>query len=145
MKTIYKTAFIASIVLLAIGSCKKSNSKKNSDASGIEGFWTYKEDPNLDYWNSNVLFKSDGTFRMYAALSLADTSAAQAIADTANQVVTFGTYTVNGNDVEMVWQEFNVIGFTFSGTLNGGKNNIIGNLENKEPGSASPLWYLTKP
>lgn len=145
MKKIYRTLFIASIGFMAFASCKKSNSKKNSNASGIEGFWTYKEDLNLDYWNSNVLFKSDGTFRMYAALSLADTAAAQAIGDTANQVVTFGTYTVNGNDVEMVWQEFSVIDFTFSGTLNAGKNNIIGNLENKEPGSASPLWYLTKP
>jgi hypothetical protein len=145
MKKIYKTLFLATIGLLAIASCKKSNSKKDSGSSGIEGFWTYKEDPNLDYWNSNVLFKSDGTFRMYAALSLADTSAAQAIADTANQVVTFGTYTVNGNDVEMIWQEFNVINLTFSGSLNGGKNNIVGNIETSEPGSVSPLWYLTKP
>jgi hypothetical protein len=145
VKKIYKTAFIASIVLLAFGSCKKSNSKKDSDGSGIEGFWTYKEDVNLDYWNSNVLFKSDGTFRMYTALSLADTSAAQAIADTANQVVTFGTYTVNGNEVKMTWQEFSVINLTFSGSLNSGKNNIVGNIETSEPGSASPLWYLTKP
>lgn len=144
MKKIYKTLFIATIVLMIFGSCKKSNSKKDSGGSGIEGFWTYKEDPNLDYWNSNVLFKSDGTFRMYTALSLADTAAAQAIADTANQVVTFGTYTVSGNDVEMVWQEFNVINLTFSGSLNGSKNNIVGNIETSEPGSVSPLWYLTK-
>ncbi|HEY4154519.1 MAG TPA: hypothetical protein VGM24_03810 [Puia sp.] len=145
MKKIFKTTFIAALVLLTAASCKKSTAKKSSGTSAIEGFWTYKEDPALDYWNDNVLFKSDGTFRMYTALSLADTSAAQALADTASQVVTFGTYTVNGNDVEMVWEELSVVGFTFSGTLNGSKNNIIGNIETKEPDSASPLWYLTKP
>ena len=139
--------FLSTIILLstALASCKKSNTKPAATSSGIEGFWTYKEDANNDYWNDNVLFKSDGTFRMYTSLSLADTSAAQGIADTANQVITFGTYTVKGNDVEMKWQEFNVINFTFSGSLNTGKNILIGNLENNQPGSVSPLWYLTKP
>jgi hypothetical protein len=146
MKIICKTLIAAGLLSLALASCKKSESKPTAaGTSVIEGFWTYKEDTNIDYWNENVLFKSDGTFRMYAALSLADTSAAQAIADTANQVITFGTYTVKGNDVEMTWQELSVVGFTFSGSLNGGKNILIGNIETKEPGSASPLWYLTKP
>jgi hypothetical protein len=144
MKKIFKPLTLIIVISLAIASCKKSETKPASD-SPIEGFWTYKEDPNNDYWNSNVLFKSDGTFRMYTALSLADTSEAQAIADTAGQVVTFGTYTVKGTDVEMTWQEFSVIGFTFSGSLNSGKNNIVGNIETNEAGSASPLWYLTKP
>ncbi|MGA9294354.1 MAG: hypothetical protein WBV81_17300 [Ignavibacteriaceae bacterium] len=79
---------------------------------------------------------------MYQALSLADTSAAQAISDTASQVVTFGTYTVNG---KMIYTEFNLINFTFTGTLNNNSNILIGNLDSNEPGSASPLWYLTKP
>lgn len=77
-------------------SCSKStNNSNNSSSSGnskIEGFWTYKTDPNNsdNYWNGNVLFKSDGSFRMYTALSFDDTLAADAIADTANEVVTFG-------------------------------------------------------
>lgn len=91
------------------------------------------------------MFNNDGTFRMYTALSLADTSAAQAIPDTAGQVVTFGTYTVSGTTVKMTWQEFSVIGFTFSGILNSASTNLIGNIETSVPGGAAPLWYLTKP
>jgi len=144
MKKLVRLLPLAIILVIAIASCKK-DSKSNPGASKIAGFWTYKEDPAIDYWNSNVLFKSDGTFRMYTALSLADTSAAQAIADTANQVVTFGTYTVSGMTVKMTWQEFSVIDFTFSGILNSSSNILIGNLDNNQPGSASPLWYLTKP
>ena len=145
MKKTLKPLSLAVLLLAGFISCKKSNSKPSTSTSPIVGFWTYKEDPNNDYWNSNVLFKSDGTFRMYTALSLADTSAAQAIADTANQVVTFGTYTVKGTDVEMTWEELSVVGFTFSGNLNGAQNILIGNIETKESGSAAPLWYLTKP
>lgn len=144
MKKIIKPLSLVIILSISLASCKKSNPKPVATSTGIEGFWTYKEDANNDYWNDNVLFKSDGTFRMYTSLSLADTSVAQGITDTANQVVTFGTYTVNGNDVKMTWQEFSVIDFTFSGSLNSGKNILIGNLESNEPGSASPLWYLTK-
>ena len=127
------------------GSCKKSSGSSPSSTSAVVGFWTYKEDANNDYWNENVLFKSNGTFRMYAALSLADTVSAQAIADTANQVVTFGTYTVSGTTVKMTWQEFNTINLSFSGILNSSNNNLIGNIETNVSGSASPLWYLTKP
>jgi hypothetical protein len=145
MKTISKPLNLILLFVMIFISCKKDSSAKSTTTSPIVGFWTYKEDANNDYWNDNVLFKSDGTFRMYVALSLADTSAAQAIKDTADQVVTFGTYTVKGTDVEMTWQEFSVINFKFSGILNGGQNQITGNLENSEPGSASPLWYLTKP
>lgn len=144
MKQLIKTLIVATAGLIAIAGCKKTSSKP-AVKSPIVGFWTYKEDPANDYWNDNVLFNSDGTFRMYTSLSLADTSAAQAILYTADQVVTFGTYTVKGDDVEMVWQEFSVIDFTFSGTMNSGATNIIGNLDSKEPGTASPLWYLTKP
>ena len=144
MKKIIKPLALIIIFSIVIGSCKKSSTKPTI-TSPIVGFWTYKEDPAIDYWNENVLFKSDGTFRMYASLTLADTSAAQAIKDTANQVVTFGTYTISGNAVKMTWQEFSVIDFTFSGSLNTAQNILIGNLDNNEPGSASPLWYLTKP
>jgi hypothetical protein len=144
MKKIYKTLLFATIGLIAITSCKKTNSK-SSATSSIVGFWTYKEDTNNDYWNDNVLFKNDGTFRMYTSLSLTDTSAGPAIADTANEVVTFGTYTVKGNTVTMTWQEFSVVGFSFSGTLNSSSTNLIGNIETDVSGSASPLWYLTKP
>lgn len=125
-------------------SCKKGGTAPAAN-SAIAGFWTYKEDPANDYWNDNVLFKSDGTFRMYTSLSLADTSAAQALSDTAGQVVTFGTYTVSGTKVNMQWQEFSTIGFSFSGILNSGSNILIGNLKTNVPGSAAPLWYLTKP
>lgn len=148
--TIYKNSVskvlaLALVSTLIITSCKKSSSA-SSTPSPIAGFWTYKEDANVDYWNSNVLFKNDGTFRMYAALSLADTSAAQAIADTAGQVVTFGTYTVSGTTVKMTWQEFSTIGFTFTGLLEtGNAPNIIGNIETNVSGGAAPLWYLTKP
>jgi hypothetical protein len=135
---------IALISIMAIAACKKSGSS-TSGSSVIAGFWTYKEDPAIDYWNSNVLFKDDGTFRMYTALSLDDTAAAQAMADTANEVVTFGKYTVSGKNVKMTFTEFAVIGMTFSGSLNSGNNILIGNLDNNVPGAVSPLWYLTKP
>jgi len=78
-------------IILCIGSIACKKSKPNPVDGKIAGFWTYKEDAANDYWNANVLFKSDGSFRMYQTLSLADTSAPQAIADTAGQVVTFGT------------------------------------------------------
>jgi hypothetical protein len=145
MKKIVKILLPVCVMFIVNGSCKKDNSTPKAASSPIVGFWTYKEDPNNDYWNDNVLFKSDGTFRMYTALSLADTSAAQAIADTANQVVTFGTYTVKGSTVQMTWQEFSVVGFTFEGTLNTTATNLIGNIETSVSGSAAPLWYLTKP
>lgn len=149
-KTFIAVSRVSALALVAATlfvACKKSGSAPagNSGNSAIAGFWTYKEDPAQDYWNDNVLFKSDGTFRMYTALSLADTSAAQAIADTAGQVITFGTYTVSGTTVKMTWQEFSVIGFSFSGILNSTSTNIIGNIESNVPGSAEPLWYLTKP
>jgi hypothetical protein len=67
---------------------------------------------------------------MYTSLSLTGISAGPAIADTANEVVTFGTYTVEGNTVKMTWQEFSVVGFSFSGTLNSSSTNLIGNIEN---------------
>jgi hypothetical protein len=140
-----KSAILVAACVMSFSSCKKDNSTSSTASSPVVGFWTYKEDPDNDYWNSNVLFKSDGTFRMYTTLSLADTSAAQAIADTANDVVTFGTYTVKGTAVTMTWQEFNVIGFSFSGILNSSSNNLIGNINSDVSGSASPLWYLTKP
>lgn len=144
MKKILKVISISLILFMGISSCKKDKPANPANAKMV-GFWTYKEDLAVDYWNANVLFKEDGTFRMYQALSLADTAAAQAIADTANQVVTFGTYTVNGLNVKMSYQEFNVIDFTFTGTLNSNSNILIGNLDNNQSGSASPLWYLTKP
>jgi hypothetical protein len=145
MKALLKTLLFIMPFIIGVESCKKSTTSKSSSSSAIVGFWTYKEDANNDYWNDNVLFKSDGTFRMYVALSLADTSAGPAIADTANQVVTFGTYTVSGTTVKMIWQEFSTIGFSFSGVLNSSSNNLIGNIESNVPNSASPLWYLTKP
>ena len=144
MKKIINVISISLILFIGIVSCKK-NKTTNPDNAKMAGFWTYKEDPAIDYWNANVLFKEDGTFRMYQALSLADTAAAQAIADTSNQVVTFGTYSVNGLNVKMTYQEFNIIDFKFTGTLNSSSNILIGNLDSNQPGSASPLWYLTKP
>ena len=144
MKKLVKPLLLAIILSTMFTACKKDD-KSNPDASKIAGFWTYKEDAAEDYWNDNVLFKSDGTFRMYTALSLEDTAAAVAIADTAKQVVTFGTYTVSGTTVNMTWQEFNFINFNFSGVLNSSSNTLIGNIETSVPGSASPLWYLTKP
>ena len=144
MKKLINAISIFLILFIGIASCKKDKATNPGNAK-IVGFWTYKEDPANDYWNANVLFKADGTFRMYQALSLADTAAAQAIADTASQVVTFGTYTVNGMTVKMNYQELNVIDFTFIGTLNSSSNILIGNIDTNQPGSASPLWYLTKP
>jgi hypothetical protein len=143
-KTI-KLAAVAVLWILGFSSCKKDSSSSSSTSSPIAGFWTYKEDPDNDYWNENVEFKNDGTFRMFVALSLADTAAAAAIADTAGAVVTFGTYTVKGTTVTMTWQEFSAIGFTFSGTLSSNPTNLIGNIETNISGSASPHWYLTKP
>jgi hypothetical protein len=134
---------LAALVVLA--ACKKDNNKTSSATSWILGFWTYKEDVAVDYWNANVLFKSDGTFRMYQALTLDDTAAAAAIADTGNQVVTFGTYTVSGSKVTMKYTEFNVIDFTFTGSVNSADNILIGNLSDNNPSDAEPLWYLTKP
>jgi hypothetical protein len=135
---------LAAMMLLL--ACKKDNKSNSSGANGwIMGFWTYKEDAAVDYWNANVLFKSDGTFRMYQALSLDDTAAGPALLDTANQVVTFGTYTLSGTNVTMKYTEFNVIDFTFTGSVNGAHNILIGNLSDNNPGDAEPLWYLTKP
>lgn len=140
----WKKISLAALVLLA--ACKKDSNKTSGSANGwILGFWTYKEDTNVDYWNANVLFKSDGTFRMYQALTLDDTAAAAALADTSNQVVTFGTYTISGANVTMKYTEFNVINFTFTGSVNSGHNVLIGNLSDNTPGDAEPLWYLTKP
>jgi len=110
----------------------QKDSNSNSDNSKIVGFWTCKKDPATYYWNDNVLFKSDDTFRMYTSLSLADTSASQAITDTANHVVTFGTYTVSVTTVKMTWQEFSVIDLSFSGVLNSSFNNLIGNIETNQ-------------
>jgi hypothetical protein len=137
---------ISLAALMLLVGCKKDNKSSSSGAnSWIQGFWTYKEDPAVDYWNANVLFKSDGTFRMYQALTLDDTAAAAALADTANQVVTFGTYTISGANITMKYTEFNVINFTFTGSVNSGHNILIGNLSDNQPGTAEPLWYLTKP
>lgn len=133
-------------VLVVLAACKKDNSNKTSSAnSWVLGFWTYKEDPAVDYWNANVLFKNDGTFRMYQALSLNDTAAAAAIADTGNQVVTFGTYTISGTKVTMKYVEFNVINLTFQGNVNTADNIIVGNISDGDSTDAQPLWYLTKP
>ena len=139
----WKKISLAVLVLLA--ACKKDSNMTSSPNSWVLGFWTYKEDQAVDYWNANVLFKSDGTFRMYQALSLDDTAAGPALADTANQVVTFGTYSISGANVTMKYTEFNVIDFTFSGAVNAGHNILIGNLSDSNPGEAQPLWYLTKP
>jgi hypothetical protein len=137
---------IALAALVVLAACKKDNSNKTSSAnSWILGFWTYKEDAAVDYWNANVLFKSDGTFRMYQALTLADTAATAAIADTSNQVVTFGTYTVSGTKVTMKYTEFNIINMTFTGSVNTADNILVGNLSDNNPADAEPLWYLTKP
>ncbi|HVS95754.1 MAG TPA: hypothetical protein VHE54_04680 [Puia sp.] len=143
MKRWKKWALAALILLTA---CKKDSKDGSSSATGwIDGFWTYKEDPAEDYWNANVLFKSDGTFRMYQALSLNDTASGPALADTAGQVVTFGTYSVSGTTVTMKYSEFNIIDFTFTGSVNSTHNIIVGNLSDNNPGDAEPLWYLTKP
>lgn len=139
----WKKISLAALILL--GACKKDNNKTSSANSWILGFWTYKEDANVDYWNANVLFKNDGTFRMYQALTLDDTVAAAAIADTGNQVVTFGTYSVSGSKVTMKYVEFNIIGMTFEGSVNTAQNVLIGNISDGTPGDAEPLWYLTKP
>lgn len=138
--------FSAAIAVIPI-ACSKKNSNTSAGNSKIAGFWTYKTDPNNsdNYWNGNVLFKSDGTFRMYTALSLDDTSAAKALADTAGQVVTFGTYSISGQNLQMTWEEFSVIGFKATGSLNTSFTNFTGNLDIDQPGSASPLWILTKP
>lgn len=135
----------AGLLTFVVSSCKKSSNPSSNSSSPIAGFWTYKEDAAQDYWNSNVLFKNDGTFRMYTSLSLSDTVAAQGIADTANQVVTFGTYTVSGKNVKMIFTEFTSVGLQFTGSLNTGDNILIGNIGNNDPSNASPLWYLTKP
>ncbi len=102
MKTLFKKFSLATGLIIAIYSCNKSNDGTTTNNSQIVGFWTYKENANNDYWNGNVLFKSDGTFRMYMAMTLADTTEVQAIADTANQVLTFGAYTVKGSSVKML-------------------------------------------
>ena len=139
--------FFALVLATALGSCKKTN-KSTSKNSPMTGFWTFKTDPNNidNYWNCNALFNSDGTFRMYTALSLDDTAAAQAIADTANQVVTFGTYTVSGSEVKMSLTEFGSIGITCTGSVNSTFNKFDGTLEvSSDPNSATPLWVLTKP
>lgn len=136
---------LAVTALIMLGACKKDDNNSSSANSWIDGFWTYKEDANVDYWNANVLFNSDGTFRMYQALTLDDTVAAAALADTPNQVVTFGKYTVSGNQVTMKYTEFNSINFTFNGSVNGAHNVLIGNLDDNNPGDAQPRWYLTKP
>jgi hypothetical protein len=144
MKTSLSLVLMLTIALI---SCKKKNNPPAGN-SLMAGFWTFKTNVNNTdgYWNSNALFKSDGTFRMYTALSLADTAAAQAIADTANQVVTFGTYTVSGNVVKMSLTEFGAIGITCSGSVNSSYTQFDGNLEiANDPTAASPLWVLTKP
>ena len=127
--------------------CSKKNDSPPASNSKVAGFWTYKTNPDDadNYWNGNVLFKNDGTFRMYTALSFDDTSASHAIADTANQVVTFGTYTVSGQNLKMTWQEFNVVGFTAAGSFNPSFTNFTGNVETNDSSSASPLWIMTKP
>lgn len=145
MKKVIKTQNLVAAFFIFTLSCSKSNTTTTTSNSPIVGFWTYKEDANNDYWNGNVLFKADGTFRMYMAMTLTDTAAAQAMADTANQVVTFGTYSVKGSSVKMVWQEFSVVNFTFSGILNSAATNLTGNIDSGDPNSASPLWILTKP
>ena len=136
------------MLCLIMASCKKSNTSTSSTTSKMVGFWTFKtnvSDPDK-FWNDNALFKSDGTFRMYTALSLADTATAQAIADTANQVVTFGTYTVSGSEVKMTFTEFGALGMKCEGSVNSSFNAFTGALEiTSDPNAASPLWNLTKP
>jgi hypothetical protein len=146
MKMMYKSLPVILAVAMAGGSCKKSNNSKTGSNSPVVGFWTYKEDAAVDYWNQNILFKSDGTFWAFTALSLADTSAGPALADTANQVMTFGTYTVSGKHVVLTFQEFAVIGLKIEADLQGNNNNLmIGNLESNDTTAAEPLVYLTKP
>ncbi|HVU58053.1 MAG TPA: hypothetical protein VHD83_23490 [Puia sp.] len=145
-----KTSHACLLLLTAIAVIQTSCSKKNnSDPNNgkIAGFWTYKTDPNNsdNYWNGNVLFKADGTFRMYTALSFDDTAADKAIADTSSQVVTFGTYKLSGQNLQMTWQEFSVVGFKATGVLNSSFTNFTGNIEGDDPGSVSPLWIMTKP
>jgi hypothetical protein len=137
---------LATVIAVLHASCSKKNDNSSKNAK-IAGFWTYKTDPaNSDnYWNGNVLFRSDGTFRMYMALSLDDTAAGQAIADTADQVVTFGTYKLSGQNLEMTWEEFSIIGFKATGVMNSSFTNFTGNIESDDPGSATPLWIMTKP
>jgi len=146
MKISYVPWLLAAFTAVLHVSCSKKNDN-NSAGSKIAGFWTYKTDPaNSDnYWNGNVLFKTDGTFRMYMALTLDDTAAGPAIADTANQVVTFGTYKLSGQNLQMTWQEFNVIGFRATGVMNNNFTNFTGNIEGDDPGSVSPLWIMSKP
>jgi hypothetical protein len=147
MKKIIPVLSLAIVLLTPVVSCKKSNSKPAS-TSPMAGFWTYKTDPNNpnNYWNCNALFNSDGTFRMYTALSLADTAAAVAIADTPNQVVTFGTYTVSGSTVKMVLTEFGALDLNFEGSVNSSYNSFFGTGEvSSDPTSATISWYLTKP
>ncbi|MFI5194385.1 MAG: hypothetical protein ACHQD7_10010 [Chitinophagales bacterium] len=142
-----KITLFALVLAIAVGSCKKTN-KSTSKSSPMTGFWTFKTDPNNtnNYWNCNALFNSDGSFRMYTALSLDDTAVAQAIADTANQVVTFGTYTVSGSEVKMSLTEFGAVGITCTGSVNSTFNKFDGTLEvTSDPNSATPLWVLTKP
>lgn len=147
MKKTLKVLSLAVLLTMILASCKKSNTTKKG-TSPMAGFWTFKSDPSNpdNYWNANALFLSNGTFRMYTALSLADTSAAQAIADTANQVVTFGTYTISGTSLNMSLTEFGSIGISCSGSVNSTYTTFDGNLEvTSDPNSASPLWILTKP
>lgn len=144
MKSISTQLFLAILSIMAIASCKKSTSAPAGSAV-LAGFWTFKEDPAQDYWNSNVLFKSDGTALMYTAFSLADTSAGPAIADTAGGFLTFGKYTVSGSTVKINFTEFGALGLNFVGTLNSSNNILKGNIGVNAPGSASPIWYLTKP
>jgi len=147
MKKAMSAISISIILLIGITSCKKSKTI-NSDYDKMAGFWTYKEDAANDYFNANVLFKSDSTFTFYQYPSSADTSAAQAIADTAHQWVTFGTYTVNGKNVTMIGTQADINGiydFTFTGTLNDNSNILIGYFDSKSSLSASGQWYLTKP
>jgi hypothetical protein len=82
---------------------------------------------------------------MYTSLSLADTVAAQGIADTANQVKTFGTYTLSGKNLKLIFTEFTSVGLVYTGSLNSSNNILIGNMETNDPNSAAPIWYLTKP
>jgi hypothetical protein len=144
------------LIILSLGclgtvvftACKKDNNNKTSTTnSAMAGFWTYKTDPsNPQNWNDNVLFKDDGTFRMYTALTLADTAAGPAIADSGKQVKTFGTYTVSGSEVKMVFSEFASLGMTCEGSVNSAHNSFTGKLElQNDPTAASPLWVLTKP
>src|SRR5262244_3581169 len=67
MKRISGTLAIVATVL-SFAACKKS-SGSSSNTSAMAGFWTYKTDVNNsdNYWNDNVLFMSNGTFRMYTA------------------------------------------------------------------------------